>query len=253
LNIKKISCSFVVFAIAPLLCAFQADTPGVHLGFVGGGGQNLNYTKYEGFSASLDYWYFNIPFRYVFEDGNKSLGLVFTYMHMNHSTRTEFINPANSTISEVRFIPYWSHNPNRYFGYSAGPFVTFSNANQSYNNDVNPVFPVLVSFELRIGVLDIAYLSIGALNPDLAGDVSGLANLQIVLAQNLIPRTHFSVGASGFGDVVKLMSGSGMKWVGIVPMFAIKVQPIKLMSIVASLKMNGTDLWNVSSGVEFIF
>ena len=253
MNLKKASLFFVVLAIAPFLCAFQADTPGEHLGFVGGGGQNLNYDRGRAFLASMDYWYFNIPFRYVFEDGNKSLGLVFTYMHINHSTSTEMIDPANSSISEVRFIPYWSHNPSRYFGYSVGPFLSFSNANQSYNDDVNPGFPFFVSFELRVGVLDIAYLSIGALNPDLAGDVSGLANVQIVLAQNLIPRTHLSVGVSGFGGVVKLMSGSGMKWVGVVPMFAIKVQPIKLMSIIASLKMNGTDLWNVSSGVEFNF
>jgi len=239
--------------MSPVLCAFQTDTPGLHLGFVGGGGQNLNYDRGRASLASMDYWYFNIPFRYVFEDGNKSIGLVFTYMHMNHSTSTEMLHPANSTISEVRLIPYWSHNPYRYFGYSVGPFVTFSNANQSYNNDVNPIFPFLVWFELRAGVLDIAYLSVGALNPDLSGDVSGLANVQIVLAQNLIPYMQLSVGVSGFGGVVKLMSGSGMKWVGIVPMFAIKVQPIKLMSIVASLKMNGTDLWNVSSGVEFSF
>jgi len=250
---KKVSCLIIVFAIAPLLCAFQTDTPGMHLGFVGGGGQNLNYTRDRGYSASMDYWYFNIPFRYVFNDGNRSLGLFFTYMHINHSTYTETIKPANSNISEFRIIPYWLHNPSRYFGYSFGPFLSSSNAQQEYNRDVNPTFPFLVSFELRVGVLDIAYLSIGALNPDLAGDVSGLANLQIVLAQNLIPRAHFSVGVSGFGDVVKLMSGSGMKWVGIVPMFAVKVQPIKLMSIVASLKMNGTDLWNVSSGVEFSF
>jgi len=36
-------------------------------------------------------------------------------------------------------------------------------------------------------------------------------------------------------------------------MFSVKITPIKLLSIVASLKMSGEQIWNVSSGVEFHF
>jgi len=118
MNFKKVSYFLIVIAVAPFLFAFQADTPGEHLGFVGGGGQNLNYYRYHGAEASMDYWYFNIPFRYVSDDGNMAFHAVLTYMHMNHSTYTEMIKQANSIINEFRLAAYWWHDPSRYFGYS---------------------------------------------------------------------------------------------------------------------------------------
>jgi len=253
LNLKKALCFLVVLAIAPFLCAFQADNPGENLGFVGGGGQN-QFVRYGSSLGYMDYWYFNIPYKHVFGNGNMSVGAVFTYMHFNYRTRSELIPSITSIVSEFRLTPYWSHNPSRYFGYNIGVFINYNNAHGNYDTDFNNLYYILPSLEIRAGAMDLVYFSLGVYNPDLAGDVSGMITAQLVTGQKLIPYTQLSAGA-GFADGVPMIltNNSQSKWAGIVPMFSIKVTPIKLLSIVASLKMSGEQIWNVSSGVEFHF
>lgn len=185
---------FMVLAAPMLAAAYQEPPSGDEIGVAGGGG--IINQQFGCSSARFTAGEAAARYRHTFKEGfqvgaygNYTATKFREWSRTDSDGSTENIDEKNWTHT-VAATPYASYVGNRYFGASVGLTYYYSNLNKSITLNGSPVWP---SGEIRVGAMDLAYLSVRFMhpNPGLGFDFVGA---DVVMP--FIPYVETSVGVS---------------------------------------------------------